>query len=420
MGRLPAVTTQEKGGTAGRIAAMLFSVFFFFNAIDSPVPGVSYGELILALSAAVTFFDSRGFILQAHHIHKEILIFALVCLLISLMMAPFQPVFSMTDFAVRAIRWFFYIGCAMILGKRVNPQQLCRSFFALAVLASIFLILQVVVYQLTGRAITVQIGSKTLGGTFENIYRDGNLTGKIFRFSSFFQEPAHFSYYAVLSLSLAVLYRESLVMKKRTMLGIGVILLALVCSSSTYAILLTAMLYASFVVLFIKYQGRSRSNMLGAVLLLLTGVIFLFIFHFSALWSYLLHKIASIGSTERTRFIWTESRLFPSLQKWFGVGIGNEERYYHYKTGTEIGYMNSFSLVFLYAGFAGLTLMMSFFVKSWVCFHGPSRVLLVLFAAISLYSTAFVSTTMVLYTVVIAAGEVLPVWCKGEGCENTA
>lgn len=420
MGRLPAVTTQEKGGTAGRIAAMLFSVFFLFNAIDSPVPGVSYGELILALSAAVTFCDSRGFILQAHRIHKEILVVALACLLISLIMAPFQPVFSMTDFAVRVIRWFFYIFCAMILGKRVNPQQLRRSFFAVAVLASIFLILQVLVYQLTGRPITLQIGSQTLGGTFENIYRDGSLTEKIFRFSSFFQEPAHFSYYAVLSLSLAVLYRESLVMKKQTLLGIGIILLALVCSSSTYAIFLTAILYASFIVLFIKYQSPNRSNLLGAVLLLLTGVIFLSVFHSSALWSYLRHKIASIGSTERTRFIWAERRLFSSLQKWFGVGIGNEERYYRYKTGTEIGYMNSFSLVFLYAGIVGLALMMAFFVKSWVCFHGPSRVLLVLFAANSLYSTAFVSTTMVLYTVVIAAGEVLPVWCKGEGCENTA
>ena len=500
------VTEQKKKGVAGKIAAVLFASFFLFNAIDSPIPGISYGELILAVAAALTFFDGAGSRLRLYSVHRDMLLFALICLTVTLATASFQPVFSISQFAVRTARWIFYIGCAAILGGRIDQKQLRALFFVIGVAASFFLIIQVVIYRTTGLTVTFQIGGQTLGGTAENIYTNGIRTGSIFRFSSFFSEPAHFSYYVILALTFTLIYRETLNLdmvtfggivimlvaliccsstyailltgvlvfaffvlflryqkiSRRSVMwatgsifrfssffsepahfsyyvilaltftliyretlnldmvtfgGIVIMLVALICCSSTYAILLTGVLVFAFFVLFLRYQKISRRSVMWAVALLLAGIILLFVFRNSSLGNYLISKLVSVGNTSRTSFVWNQSHLFSTLQRCVGVGIGNEENYYSYMANTQMGYMNSFSMAFFYCGFTGVVLILLFYVKSWISFRSPARVLLVLFAAMSLYSTAFFSTVMVLYTVAIASGECEPVWCSRERSE---
>ena len=411
------VTEQKKKGVAGKIAAVLFASFFLFNAIDSPIHGISYGELILAVAAALTFFDGAGSRLRLYSVHRDMLLFALICLTVTLATASFQPVFSISQFAVRTARWIFYIGCAAILGGRIDQKQLRALFFVIGVAASFFLIIQVVIYRTTGLTVTFQIGGQTLGGTAENIYTNGIRTGSIFRFSSFFSEPAHFSCYVILALTFTLIYRATLNLDMATFGGIVIMLVALICCSSTYAILLTGVLVFAFFVLFLRYQKISRRSVMWAVALLLAGIILLFVFRNSSLGNYLISKLVSVGNTSRTSFVWNQSHLFSTLQRCVGVGIGNEENYYSYMANTQMGYMNSFSMAFFYCGFTGVVLILLFYVKSWISFRSPARVLLVLFAAMSLYSTAFFSTVMVLYTVAIASGECEPVWCSRERSE---
>ena len=414
------VTEQGSSRTAEKLAVILFAVFFPLNAIDSPIPGVSCGELILAAATVLSFFYGTGSSLKIHSIHKNMLFLALICLILTLIFAPFQPAFSVEYFIIRVVRWFFYIGCATVLGRRLDQKYLRKVIFTVAIIASLFLIFQVAVYSVTGRALTLHIGKQTLGGTTENIYTNGRLTARVFRFASFFSEPAHFSYYVILAISLILLYSETLDIGFWAYAGIATMLLALICCTSTYAILLASVLIFAFIVLFLKYHGISRRSAIGAVILLLLGLVLLIIFRESTLGSYLIKKVSSIGNTSRTSFIWRQSELFPSLQKWIGVGIGNEETYYRYMSNAEMGYMNSFSIVFFYCGFTGVVLISLFFIKSWWESRGPARVLLILFAAMSLYSTAFFSTIMVLYTVIIASGDDMKVWCSCEGSESSS
>ena len=129
-------------------------------------------------------------------------------------------------------------------------------------------------------------------------------------------------------------------------------------------------------------------------------------------------KLTLVGSTSRTSFIWQQEGLFSTLQKVLGVGVGNEETYYAYRCNDALGYVNSISLMFLYSGYLGVALVILFFMKAWVSLCNHSRVILLLFAVMSLFSTAFVSPMMVLYTVVIAAGDSISSWCDGKERER--
>lgn len=408
------VTSQRKDGLVAKSVSILFSLFFLLNAIDSPIPGISIGELVLAMAAVLSFLNGAGWILKISSVHRDMLALALMCLIVTLTTFCFQPVFSVKDFAVRSVRWFFYIGCAIVLGERVNPKQLRSTLFVVAVAASIFLIVQVLVYRLLGEIITLQIGKQILGCTVENIYLSGKLAGRIVRFSSFFSEPAHFSYYVILAVAVELLCCESARFSPRTLVGVGIVFFALICCTSTYAILLTVILMLSFLLLFYKYHGMSRQVIIWTVVLLSIGIVLVLIFAKSIFGDYLFKKISSIGDTSRTSFIWEQDGLFLTLQRCFGVGIGNEKKYYSYETNGDLEYVNSISLIFLYCGFVGLIMMLLFFIKAWIESCNQARVIILLFAAASLYSTAFFSTVMVLYTVAIAAGERMPVWCGSE------
>lgn len=395
-------------------AAILFAVFFLFNSIMSPIPGVTVGELLLAAAALLTFFGGAGTSLKIHDIHRDMLLLALSCIVLTFVTAAFQPVFSAGAFAIRAIRWCFYILCAGILGKRLDRKAIGRAIFFIAVVSSIFLIFQVAVYRLTGRIIKLQVGAQTLGCSIENTYSAGKLTGRIVRFSAFFSEPARFSYYAVLALTIALFDRENTGMSFWTAVGIAVILIALILCTSTYAILLCALLLGMYLVLLMQYRGVTRRAIVCFMVLFIAGIALLYLFRNSILGGYFVRKLTAVGSTSRTSFIWQEEGLFSTLQNVLGVGVGNEETYYAYLRNDTLGYMNSISLMFLYSGIFGVALMVLFYVKAWAGLSNYSRVVLLLLAAMSLFSTAFVSPMMVLYTVVIAAGDSITSWCDNK------
>ena len=343
---------------------------------------------------------------------------ALVCILLTLAAAAFQPVFSVSAFVVRAARWSFYILCAGILGQRLDRKAVGRAIFFIAVVSSIFLIFQVAVHRLTGKIIMLQIGGQTLGCSIENTYTAGKLTGRIARFSAFFSEPARFSYYVVLALAIALFDRETVGMTMGTAAEIGVMLLALILCTSTYAVLLCAVLFMMYLVLLMEYRGVTRRSIVFFVVLCIAGAAVLYLFRNSILGGYFVRKLTLVGSTSRTSFIWQQEGLFSTLQKVLGVGVGNEETYYAYRCNDALGYVNSISLMFLYSGYLGVALVILFFMKAWVSLCNHSRVILLLFAVMSLFSTAFVSPMMVLYTVVIAAGDSISSWCDGKERER--
>ena len=188
-------------------------------------------------------------------------------------------------------------------------------------------------------------------------------------------------------------------------------LIALVLCTSTYAILLCAILLMLYLALMMQYRGVTRRAIVCFMALFIAGAAALYLFRNSILSGYFVRKLTTVGSTSRTSFIWQEEGLFSVLQNVLGVGVGNEETYYAYLRNDTLGYMNSISLMFLYSGTFGVVLMVLFYVKAWAGLRNHSRVVLLLLAAMSLFSTAFVSPMMTLYTVVIAAGDSVSSWC---------
>ena len=231
---------------------------------------------------------------------------------------------------------------------------------------------------------------------------------RIWRFSSFFSEPAHFSYYCNLGLALLVFYRDSLKFKMVELACVSIMVLAVFLCSSTYGISLLAVQLGWFFWKYAQYRGKNPVVVLALFLFVLVG---LRLFSRTSLADYLLYKFHTISQRERFQFAWQ----FLHNQNWtdrlLGVGIGNEEFYFRYHANHSNVYLNSVSLTYLYCGWLGIALVVLFFFLQLFDEPSGNPLLMVMFLVISLFSTAFYSPTMILFTVLFAGSVETPMWC---------
>lgn len=387
------------------LVALCIALFSLAQSVLSPIPGIFWGELfLLSATAFDLIFDPPG-ILKIHKIHLCQIFLFLSYLTITLATACFQPAFSLYAFVIRTVRWAAYILCGAVLGTRVDFQKLRKYMLAIAVLAASFLIFQVLVHRLTGQLLRISIGGKMLGCSLESRYVNGVYQGKVYRFSSFFSEPAHFSYYTSLALVLLLFYRSNMRFRWQELLCAGIMILAMVLSTSTYGLALLGVIGLIFGYTYLRQSRNAASTFLILmVALLVLGILFL-ILRNTFLYDYLLSKLNSFGSTNRSSFIWQQNRDFPPLFQWLGTGIGNEEHYFRHYFNETLPYMNSVSLSFLYCGTVGVLLLVLFFGAVFLCSTPNARVILGLLVVMSLFSTVFFSALTTLCTILMVSGE---------------
>ena len=388
-----------------QLIALLVASYYLVQTIPSPIPGVSWGEAILVTATVLALIWHPFRVIRIHALHVCFLVLYVCFITITLATACFQSVFSIYDFVIRAIRWAVYILCGMILAERVDFTTLRKIFITLAVLVAFFLIVQVLVYQLTGRAIWFRLGGRVLGCSVEGRFRNGVQYARLYRFSSVFSEPAHFAYYVTVGLVLLLFYRPN----NRSGIGeavAGIIMsMAMVLSTSTYGLALLAIVLAVYLFLFLCHTRNAAFAFLVLVGILCTlGLILLFI-RDTSIYSYLLSKLGSFGSTKRTTYIWQGDWQFSRLVTWLGCGVGNEEYYFRHCFNYELPYINSVSLSFLYCGIVGVVLSVLFFPAAWHFCDRNGRVFLLILGCMFLFSTMFFGPLISLLGVLIVAGE---------------
>ncbi len=387
------------------LVALCIALFSLAQSVLSPIPGVFWGELLLLSAAAFALVFEQNGILNIHKIHLCQIFLFLSYLTITLAAACFQPAFSLYAFVIRTVRWGAYIFCGAVLGTRVDFEKLRKYMLAIAVLAASFLILQVLVHQLTGQLLRISIGGKMLGCSLESRYVNGVYQGKVYRFSSFFSEPAHFSYYTSLALVLLLFYRSNMHFQWQELACIGIMVLAMVLSTSTYGLALLGVVGLIFGYTYLRQSRNAASAFLILMMaLLVLGILFI-ILRNTSLYDYFLSKLNSFGSTNRSSFIWQQNRDFPPLFQWLGTGIGNEEYYFRHCFNEILPYMNSVSLSFLYCGTIGVILLVLFFLAVFACSTSNARVILCLLVVMSLFSTVFFSALTTLCTILMVSGE---------------
>lgn len=400
----------EQENNLDKIISMLFALSFLVHALDSPIPGINYGEILLLITSGIIIIKHFKTPLRFHAVNKGMIGFYLAFVCLTLLCVIFQTVFSLEQFAIRAARWGVYVFTAALLGQYLSFKYLKKALIILATLSSIFLIIQVISFKVFGTIISIPTSGDVIGVSIEGKYINGVRVKSIYRFSSIFSEPAHFSYYGILALSILLFYRENLSFKVGELAEVAVIVSALIASSSTYAIALLAITFVLFVMRFVESVGVSNKTLNWMFLGIICLIVICIVFKNTELGEYLWRKLSTVGTASRTRFAWHEAESFSPFQKVFGLGVGNEEYYFEKVLGKKLGYMNSVSLSFLYCGGMGVCMLLLLYARLIGTTDKCGRILMWLFITITIFSTALVSMTMTIYTTVVALGSKEKSW----------
>lgn len=413
---LPIIMPQNSPDLFRRnLTAFCLAIFFLAHPFLSPIPGMFYGDLILIFTTVYELFSERSDVLQIHKTLLFQLLLFLSYVIISLATACFQPAFSLYDFIIRTVRWGTYVVCGFFLANRTDFAKLKKYIIAIALLSAVFLLVQVITFRLFGRVLTISIGGKTLGCSIETRYVNGVSQGRIYRFSSFFTEPAHFSYYTAISLVLLLGFRPAKAFQWQEIVCGCILALAMVLSTSTYGFALLGLIGVMVLSSHLWQTRNAASAFLIIVVVFFILIAFYAVIRGTSMYEYLLSKLDDFGSKNRTSFIWQQNKDFPLLFQWLGVGIGNEEYYFAQCYHETLPYMNSISLSFLYCGIVGVVLLALFFVAVWFNHTRNGRMLLLLLAVMSMFSTVFFSSLPTLCTVLMVSGEGYPQFQNSKG-----
>ena len=180
-----------------RISCFLLACVPILEIYTTPIPFVTLGEIVLVFVLFLMFFQPN---LSKIYLGGCISLFFVYTLLITLISIPLNA--SLVDLQTikEIIGWLIYAVLFFVLAKKINIQWFLSSYVKVAVVASLFLCIQYLLFSFSGRWIPGIIPglSSSVGGTTDE------LIAKISRPTSFFSEPAHFAQFLAIPFSYVV------------------------------------------------------------------------------------------------------------------------------------------------------------------------------------------------------------------------
>lgn len=259
-------------GYNGRLTlTSLFSVFVawlpLFASYYSYIPGFSVADIILTMFVALTLAckvrEKNEFIVKPNIIYLAmylIVVFSLVSLII-------QKKALVFDVAIRIIRYFFYLSAVAVCGKRIFDAEITKRHIKLvSVLATVYVIIQYFLYTIFGYILK---GFVTFWPLYESGYSSRNYAyyfNMMFRPTSFFLEPAHFSRYAAIGIAICLFEKEKITGKRlfaAVFITIGVLIST---SSQGYALLVVIWF------IWVSKQLKGKANKWFRIVLILAVI----------------------------------------------------------------------------------------------------------------------------------------------------
>ncbi len=363
------------------------------------IMGVNISNMILILLVLYGIYRTvqhQG-ILKIGKIDKILVVFWIYTLVVSLINIFFSKNFELTDILTKYIHLLCFIFIiALLRNNLLNEDWDSSPFILVALVSSVFLIIQFIFYNFNGIEIY---------GVLE-MYRT-NITNDITRPSSFFVEPAHFCRYCVLPLFL-ILFEENL---KNRMFKAVLISVAIILSQSSIGYISLALIWVLWLINTLHAKKISYNKVLKSLLLIVPAL--LICIKMSSkfkLFNFVLEHISGLNMKEITSgnvrifrgfWIWKEE---PFLNKLFGVGFANVKTFLinnrirtifdgMIECGNE--YMSAISYILVINGIIGLAI---FLYALWYLFlkgGNNKKILILLFIVLMLSNEEFQSVDFI-------------------------
>lgn len=248
--QLQALEKQKIPGIS-KVFSVLVAALPLLATYASGIPGFSLADICLAVFVGLSLLTSGS--LNRYRVRINSLIVGLIVLIaFSLLacLAGFPS--SVSDVAIRTIRYGFYIAALFTAGKRfLDLPTLRASIKVISFLGSIFIMFQLLMYRVFDVIVKGYLPSLPLyiedygNLDYEQIYEE-----LMYRPTSFFLEPAHYARYCIIGLIL-LLFADALVDNKR-ILGAIVCAVGIIISTSSQGYFLLAIVASMFLFTRIK------------------------------------------------------------------------------------------------------------------------------------------------------------------------
>ena len=384
-----------------RWVAPLMAIVPILEIYESPVEKISWGGIslmVLSLLGGTILISKRK--ANTPTVRTSPLVFVLVLLAITALGAIVQTevLFDFSSIMNRFAMLFLWAVAVAIAGAALcEPLRIARWVQSVAVIGTVFLLVQWAAWHATDVLIPSVLNNGFIKPSSEGYadvaYLESYYQAFYFRPASFFAEPQYFADYASLALILTLFGRQ---IRFRTAIAVF-LSIGLIVSTSTTGLILGTLIWACFL---FRSTGRSHankpaSNPLRLVLPLLVPLLLL------AYAGGLLRNFLKIDSSKLDNVLASgrvggSFDLLGYLQRsevLLGVGIGNED----WLVGSDHSYYNSVTAIGLGAGIMGLVAVLGLLVHLLFQSTGPSRLVLVAYALLSMSGSMLYSDRSVLW-----------------------
>lgn len=318
--------------------------------------------------------------LKMTSIDKTLIVFFAYTILLSLINLTGSTYIDIVDMVTKYVHLFCFIFIIAVFRRGMFKKELSiNPFINVAIIASCFLIVQFILYNIAGIK---------LYGVAES-YRT-NITDDITRPCAFFVEPAHFCRYCCLPLYYLVFKDNS----KRRVFKIILISLAILLSKSSIGYITFAVVWLLWLLKNIRNGHIKLSTVKKGALVVIPSIFAMFTLSTKyELFSFVLDHVSGLNMKEITSgnvrvfrgfFIWIQEGI---LSKIFGVGFANVKSFLIsnrirtifdgiLETGNE--YMSALSYILVMNGIIGLIIFLFAIGKIYIKGHS-NRILVILF-----------------------------------------
>lgn len=376
-----------------------FSIFIaampIFASYYSGLQGFTVCDICLVFFTLISFFVLDYSVEYSFDV-TIIMVGVGVIIVVSMISIITQSIFDFAevptkDIFIRIIRYAFYVFVALFVCKKLlNIHMLAKSIVNIALVATMFLIVQIAAYQIFGVYIKGTV-------SFIPLYVDGyNAAGRMvfgdmFRATSFFLEPAHYSRYAAIALSI-VLFRNRTVQNKDIIRGLFVSA-GIILSTSSQGYVLLALIW--FVFIFVRLKHIQSTFVMWLVIVVIClSPIWLHIILKSPVVSLTLKR--SLSNLSEGQNAATEARLggikyflnLPTVYKIIGMGFGNIP---------DKSWMSSAAYWLYGGGVVTFFVFFIFMVKGLIKLNGFNRMVFLCYCLLFISDDSYYSYMLILF-----------------------
>lgn len=382
----------------------------------SLVPGFSVSDLMLLLTIPFVIFYllKEDYKINVGAVFKSPFFWFILYIICGSMLSSItQHYASMTDIAVRSIRYIFYIFCATFVSTIFfDFDYFIKGYKRLAIFVTLFIIIQTLLFQFRGYVLMGTIPGLKVGnpGYSEEVMR--NLYSYFYRPSSIFLEPGYHAQFMLPYLAYTLFnnkIRASNKLIEALFLTIGIIL-----STSGQGILIGFIIWVLYFITRIYNFKTNKINTIAVIGSLLLIMLIPFLIQIEIIQKSLNRLFGSPVASSTSR-IFRGYAIFEQLEplyKIIGVGYGNVGAHITYKniyTAYDAGlvqseYMNSIAYILVNLGVIGFILMTWIFIYLWDNTKDFYRTCVYILILLSGVSTYFIYSGIVFYLSIILSG----------------